>query len=47
MPGLGDALSDTLLLITEDDKTLNPAPLTLAVVGLRLPAPRAEWKQRH
>lgn len=38
----GDPVSDTFILITENDKTLNQAPVTLAVVGLKVSAPGAE-----
>lgn len=43
-PGLRGSVSGTLLLMIEDDKTLNPAPVTFAVVGLRVPAPQGCMK---
>lgn len=40
LPGLRGPVTDLLLLMTEDDQTLNPSPITLAVFGLRVPAPQ-------
>jgi hypothetical protein len=42
--GLKRPRLSTLLLMIEDGKTLNLAPVTLAVIGLRIPAPQGDTR---